>query len=394
MGIKIGFLTTLGVNVGDEFIREGIRHVLDQCGVPYAPFYVNKHDATTLSRPVEDEVCEARNKFWETDLFIQAGAPVYWRLGPHTSLTSEWYRWFWEELVFCQKPPGPQPVFVNLGAGATQPWGVGPEAFLEDTDCIEFARKAAERSVLTTVRDPCAMRVLAALGISAHVLPCPALLAAGRHPAGGPVKDLIGVNLMPLASHHDLSGNFDRARWRDTATAILGRLRAGSAVLFICHNEEELTFARQFSRPGERVFWSSEWRDYFDVYAHCEIVVANRVHGAVCAAGYGVPAIIIGNDTRAEIGDVIGLPRFHAVHLAVEAVVDMVQDLRKRRAEETARLLRLREETVQQYRDLLQPIIQRIASGRDDSSSFPTTRRRASGNDVAVEGSTYAAQHP
>ena len=44
MGIKIGFLTTLGVNVGDEFIREGIRHVLDQCGVPYAPFYVNKRE--------------------------------------------------------------------------------------------------------------------------------------------------------------------------------------------------------------------------------------------------------------------------------------------------------------------------------------------------------------
>lgn len=373
MGIKIGFLTTLGVNVGDEFIREGIRHVLDQCGVPYAPLYVNKHDATTLSRSVEDEVDEVRHKFWESDLFIQSGAPVYWHLGPHTSLTCEWYHWFWEGLVFCENPPGPAPLFVNLGAGTTQPWGVGVEAFVGDSACVAFARKVAERSLLTTVRDPSAAELLTTLGVPHHVLPCPAFLAGARHPSGEPISGLIGVNLMPLASHHDLEGNFNRARWADSITALLHQLRRQSAVLFICHNGEEVTFARQFRFSGERIFESRNWRDYFDAYAHCEIVVANRVHGAVCAAGLGIPAVIVGNDTRAEIGDLIGLPRFHAVDLDLAAVTDTVARLRERKKDETSRLLRLREQSVRQYRDLLQPIVQRAAARQRNTTATGST---------------------
>ncbi len=74
--LKIGFMTTLGVNVGDEFIREGIRAVLDRIGVPYEPLYVNKHDPHSLIHPHEEESLIVRDKYWDCDIFMQAGAPV------------------------------------------------------------------------------------------------------------------------------------------------------------------------------------------------------------------------------------------------------------------------------------------------------------------------------
>lgn len=363
MAIQVGFLTTLGVNVGDEFIREGIRHVLDRCGVPYAPFYVNKHDRGTLARPVEDEVTETGNKFWASDLFIQAGAPVYWHLGRHTSVTSEWHGWFWESLAFCPTPPGPAPVFVNLGAGTTQAWGEGVESFLQDEACARFARQAAQRSLLTTVRDPLASHLLGRLGIEHQVLPCPAFLAGGRHAKGGPIRGLIGVNLMPLASHYDLTGDFDRARWRKTAQLLVRDLRRDSSLVFICHNRDEVEFCGAFREPGERIFWSATWRDYLDAYAQCEAVVANRVHGAVCAAGFGVPSIIIGNDTRAQIGDLLGIRRFHAATMDPAEAASAMRALRQQWTAESVRLLAAREESACKYQKLLQGIVERAAVG-------------------------------
>jgi 2-polyprenyl-3-methyl-5-hydroxy-6-metoxy-1,4-benzoquinol methylase len=376
MAVKIGFFTSLAANVGDEFIREGIRHVLDRVRIPYVPLYVNKVDALTLSNPVEDEPGEWRHKFWASDLFIQAGAPVYWYLPPHTSLTSAWHQWFWEELVLKTDADRPGPLFVNLGAGSCQPWGEGLEGYQADKACADFARRAAKKSRLTTVRDPIAARLLENLGLPYHALPCPAFLAAGRHQPGPAVPGLIGVNLMPLSSHYDLKQDFDRRKWCDAVTKLVINLRGLGTLFFICHDPEEEAFTRLFAWPGERVFRATAWRDYLDAYAQCEIVVANRVHGAVCAAGFGTPAVIIGNDTRAEIGDFIGLPRFHSESLEPMAVIETVRRLREIRPDESARLQRLRETTTDHYCELLRPVIAE-AEGRSRHQPATATRSPA-----------------
>src|SRR5687768_5857451 len=53
---RVAFMTTVGKNVGDDFIREGICSILDDAIGPYEPFYVNKHDLSTLGRPLLDEI--------------------------------------------------------------------------------------------------------------------------------------------------------------------------------------------------------------------------------------------------------------------------------------------------------------------------------------------------
>ncbi len=71
-------MTTVGKNVGDDFIREGIRSILDDAIGAYEPYYVNKHDLTTLGRPLMDEIGVVSDKFEAADLLVQAGAPVFW----------------------------------------------------------------------------------------------------------------------------------------------------------------------------------------------------------------------------------------------------------------------------------------------------------------------------
>ncbi len=45
---SISFLTTVNRNVGDDFIREGIRAIMDRSIGSYEPAYVDKHDVRSL----------------------------------------------------------------------------------------------------------------------------------------------------------------------------------------------------------------------------------------------------------------------------------------------------------------------------------------------------------
>jgi SAM-dependent methyltransferase len=357
--LRIGFLTSLGVNVGDEFIREGIRAVLDGLDCEYEPLYVNKVDSSSLFDPKEDELSLVSDKYWEADLFIQAGAPVYWRLseGRATSLTSAWHSWMWQQRIL--KPAhDSHPFFLNLGAGSCQPWGTGGEDFLADSECAAFAVSAAKRALLTTVRDPVASTILSQLGIPHLALPCPAFLASARNPRKPAKNGPLGINLMPLGAHYDLTGTFDKQKWIEDCHELVHLLRRMKPLLFICHDLSEVEFVRPLAGPGERIFFSQSWRDFLDVFPACSAVVANRIHGAVCAAGYGVPSVILGNDTRAQIGEYIGIQCFQSGQTPPKLVANRVSELLASKDEEQSRLLRLRQLSMESHQKALRPILE------------------------------------
>src|SRR5690349_12387299 len=87
---RVAFITTVGKNVGDEFIREGIVSLLEEAIGPFDSFYVNKHDLTSLSRPLLDEMELVPDKLQAADLIVQAGAPVFWRLGESRCYREDW----------------------------------------------------------------------------------------------------------------------------------------------------------------------------------------------------------------------------------------------------------------------------------------------------------------
>ena len=351
--MNIAFMTTVGVNVGDEFIRLGIQNILRSMGIDFHSYYVNKHDPDSIFTPIYDEPETMPDKFAGCDVFIQAGAPVYWNLANgQNSFNVGWYNWLWRDRVFA---PSPTPMFLNLGAGSCMPLDGTAKDFLQNPDCVMFTEEAFKRAALTTVRDSLACDILTELGLDCTLLPCPAFLAAcskslhGYHPRGP-----IGVNLMALGGHYDLSTEQDLGvQWEKQIPALLKGLRKGGPLMFIAHDEAEYAFQQTYALPGERVFHSRAWEEYLDAYAACSRVVANRVHGAVVAASFGIPATIIGNDSRTRIGWPIELDTFRVgapAHHILDRVFYQYDG-------ERDRLLQLRRDTMAAYRALLEPII-------------------------------------
>lgn len=374
--MKVSFLTSIGVNVGDEFIREGIRAVLDATGIPYNPFYINKHAKESLHYPLEDETEFLDDKYWDADIFIQCGSPVYWHLlnGKSTTANSDWFDWLWLKRVFNVERID-HPNFLNLGAGSCQPWDDDGSDFVSDEACADFARTAGVRSSITTVRDPLASAILRSLHVDHHELPCPAFLAAARHQPPRRHGDHVAINLMALGGHYNLNPSFDRSSWLKECLSLIIDLRKWFRVCFVAHDEEELQFLKCLALGDENIFFSKCWRAYLDFYSQCAAVVANRVHGAVSAAGFGVPGIIIGNDSRAKIGEYIHIPIMQADDFDSEHVLELVSRLVEDRSLENERLTNLRDKVLQEYVALLLPS---IAISAGDPKRKCSTKRGSS----------------
>jgi len=336
--------------VGDEFIREGICSFLDETIENWEPFYVNKVDLSSLYEPREDETITLNDKFRDSDIIIQAGAPVYWNFLNSSSYNVDWAEELWQNRIF--RLGSEKPIF-NIAAGSCQPYPDFAKTFLSDPMCIQFAKDVSSACIWTSVRDPLASQILYALGIEHEVLPCTAFHAARRTNFRADCGEVIGINLMSLGGHFKLNDAIDEDAWKTKIEAFLPKIRQYHRLLFIAHDVSEKKFMDQFLGPGEIIFCSSCWRDYLPVYAKCAATIANRVHGAVCAAGFGRPSIILGNDTRLLIGDYIGIPSCYIIEVSPEEIVDMLEAGLGDQKNEKARLLTLREESASRYREAI-----------------------------------------
>ena len=363
---KIGFMTTLGVNVGDEFIREGICSFFDEIFETYQPFYVNKHDLDTLARTCEDECFVLQDKFRDADIIVQAGAPVYWNLGESTCCNVSWAKELWEKRIFRLGKGKP---ILNIGAGSCQPYPGSAGDVADDPKCAAFVRQVDRACLWTSVRDPLAFKILDRLGLKRKALPCPAFHAARRYRLdSGTYGNVLAVNLMPLGGHFRLKEEVSEELWAKVLEKMLPQLRKYHHLFFVAHTPEEKGFMERWRSGSEVIFWSPRWRDYLPVYARCIGTVANRVHGAVCAAGFGRPSVIVGNDTRLQIGEFIGIPSRYVATVSGEEIVDLIETGLENSSSERERLLELREESAGKY----------CAAMRESIAEFPTAQDNTS----------------
>lgn len=357
----ISFMTTTGVNVGDEFIREGICSFLDEIFDDWSPYYINKHDLTSLYSKVYDEPASIGDKMANADIVIQAGAPVYWKIGESASYNVDWAEELWFKRIFKLGPTKP---ILNIAAGACQPYPDFARTFHCDQKSVEFAREAARACRWTSVRDPLASQLLYSLNIEHSVLPCAAFHAARRLPSIGARESLVGINLMELGGHYKYKQDVDPDRWQHVVDQILPAIRRSHKLVFIAHDLKEKEYLTRFALSDEEVFFSSDYREYMRMYGQCSFVIANRVHGAVCAAGFGRPSIIVGNDTRLQIADFIGLPSRYVGTVTAEEILGFFDDAVANRHREEERLLTLREESAERYVSELRGALEVTADGK------------------------------
>lgn len=367
--VKVGLISTLDTNIGDDFIREGIRRVVAQVfkGKCVEFLTINKHRPLSvypswhprhLSRLAEvlprgkalaDRIVAKYTsklhftKFNTCDLIVQCGTPVLWR-GCHRC---EWAAPVWRETIGALHAR--IPVF-NLAAGSCYPWEKAP-ALVEDARDAAFLREISGYCRVTTVRDVLAERLLKSLGIVARLIPCAALLASDRiaQPSG---RGLVLINFMERAAHSDWNQGVSPVCWRETVSTLVERLRCRYRVEFLCHNTAELRLAGEVF-PDIPRHQPNNPEDYFELASDAMAAVCNRLHASVALAGIGIPSVAVGTDTRLLMVQSIGLPAFYVKDVSANVLESILEGLIARQSQEAQRLLELRARVFRLYVDAM-----------------------------------------
>lgn len=337
--MKIGLITTLDTNIGDDFIREGICKLLKELFKREEPEFVcvNKHKPYTvypawhpihvgdvaerlplgqnLLRATADSLFARMgfSRFDDCDLIVQCGAPVFW---PNCS-RSEWAQPIWRDVIgrLCEKIP-----VLNLAAGSCYPWERQQDVLKLPEDA-EYIKSILGYCRLTTVRDRLARSICNSLGWDTPVIPCSAFLAAMGRKAEIAESGYILINYMQGGGHYDWEQGIDPGIWEKMVLTLIARLGSRHKLAFLCHDEKEYALAKELA-SSLPIFFPKTPDEYFDCAAGAKFGICNRMHASVGMAGLGIPSIAVCTDTRLLMVAELGLP----VHYVNEVSADILEE--------------------------------------------------------------------
>lgn len=368
--VRIGLITTLNTNIGDNLIREGICHVLEHIfkDREIELVVINKHKPFTVypkwhplrwmqasvqilprGRVRAQRFIQIPDRllfrlgftyFDNCDLIVQCGAPVLWP-GCHQC---EWAEPLWHHVVgkLSQRIP-----VLNLAAGSCYPWEQQPTC-VEDPNDAQYLRAILGYCRLTTVRDTLAQRLCASLSTQTPLIPCSAFLAARGHVGSGQDNGVVLINYMSGGGHYDWKQGIDASVWRETVKTLISRLQTRHRLVFLCHNEAEYDLARNLYPTLPRL-WPNTPQEYFNLVSEAKVALCNRMHASVVLASLGIPSIAVGTDSRLLMVDTIGLPSLYVKEANVDQLEDGLESLIMHRHREQEHLLALRAETWNRY---------------------------------------------
>lgn len=334
--MRVGLITTEGVNVGDDLVRAGIVRLLKEVlRGDLELFRVNKHKPTGGFAILES-----------CDVIVQCGGPVIWE----GCRDCEWATPLWYDVISKLSRKG-VPV-LNLGAGSCYPWGRWPEK-LPSGDAW-YLHCISSYCRITTVRDDVAQRLLLRAGIPSKLLPCPSLFASNR-PNVENKGNTVFLNFMELGGHYDWgNGDCIRNSWRSTMTEVIKRLERRVSLRFLCHSRNERALAGSVDNSIPCTV-ADDAEFYFDTTAEAKAVIGSRIHAAMALAGVGVPSVVVGNDTRLMTVDEVGLPHFSVDGVTVGEILNALEALIQNKFGDN--LLTSRDRAWERYVDVLRSVL-------------------------------------
>jgi hypothetical protein len=246
---------------------------------------------------------ERTDKILTCELLVQCGAPVYWLHGSNSCARSEWYeplirrRW---KLIRERVP------FLNLAGGSCQTYQSDGKEFKGSNQALTFIREFFDDCRLTTLRDSLAGEILRMAGREAPILPCPSIFARFRHGIKPQAPKFIALNYMSIGGHYKFSNGAVPELWERVFHDFVNKLPLDEEYVLVCHNRAELKDAQRLF-PTIKTFWSDDYQDYLKFFANAKYGIFNRVHAAFALASFGRPSLVIGNDSRSRMCDMIGL---------------------------------------------------------------------------------------
>ncbi len=375
--MRLGLLTTLATNIGDDFIRDGLLHVvrelLPECGLEYVAVCKHEpHSVYPLWHPLRavgnNSFCHRTipgrvrglaedvlpsfgfSRFDACDLILQCGTPVIW----DGCRNSEWGRLIWHDVLARLGGSG-KPI-LNVGGGSCYPWTRQPTTLVGNAD-EPFARLMLDACQLTTVRDRLARDMFASLGYQAQHFCCPAMLVGKTLVDPARPSRKVAINYMHGGGHYGYGQEIDAGAWENTLRQMIAKIQTvGWQPIFLAHNEAELKLAAQTWPELPRSHPASQ-REYFNLIRDAAFGIFNRMHAAVAAAGLGIPSVSIGTDTRNLMVETLGLPVFYVKEATVDNISAAVDSLLLNRDRESERLLALRDVTRENYKKCLRPFL-------------------------------------
>lgn len=335
--MKAAIITTVRHNVGDDFVREGIVHLLRELFPALHVSVIHKHSPITaikwlrwirserVSRytyPVllKGGVSDAIKK---ADIVIQSGAPVYWchHGGPHCA-DNEWYG----PLIrnnFDADRRGRR--FMNVAGGSCQRFHSTGDELDSCPKCAAYIREFYDACNLTTLRDELARTMLRKAGRNADVLACTSIFARDTYNIESRSGDYIVLNFMEYGGHYTFGQNINRDAWRSEFVKLAGAARKMGRVVIACHTKEEERLAQILVPEVERFIVPDEHVEFMKFYSGAKFGVVNRVHAGFMMASFGKPVAVIGNDSRALMINNLGLNAYYVDDvnsIGVESILD------------------------------------------------------------------------
>ena len=343
----VTFITTIDYNVGDDFVREGIKYLIRQI-IPDEKITfenIHKHSPITVRHGFEwfkdlkiskftfpsqklDVLLPlkiTKDRILEADLVIQSGAPVYWchkDVGSHCS-ENEWY----DVLIRRRFNKNKKAKLLNVAAGSCQGFKSDGSEFKECSKDIEYIKEFYTTSSLTTVRDKIAQNIVSYAGFNPPVIPCPSIFAIDEYNLKPLEQKYLIMNYMKIGGHYTFGKEIKSNRWFDEIKTLYNYVKDKEEILFVCHNKKEIEDAKQID-PYVKTFYSKNFLDYMKIYRNAKYGIVNRVHAAFLMASYGVPSFIIGNDSRATMATEIGLESMFINDVDSKILIDKYENLK------------------------------------------------------------------
>lgn len=361
--MRIAFITTVRHNVGDDFVRDGLKYLLKKALTGHALCFesVHKHAPITArvgfgrmrkaksGRALDERLplTLTRDRIVSADLVVQSGAPVYWC---HQAVNAHCCDNEWYNPLVRRRLAGTNKL-LNIAGGSCQAYqSDGSEVCPR---CRDYVREFYAACRVTTLRDAVAKRILNDAGHDAPVIPCTSLFAVDEHSIQSAGEDYVAVNFMPKAAHYTFGQAIDQQKWLTEFSRFYFELKRSERVVFSCHDRSERDWARRIDPRGEMFFAAPNSVRYLEFYARAKAGVVNRIHAALALASLGKPALAIGGDSRARMAAEIGLPTLFVNDADTAALLNGYDSLLRMKASFSERMKDIKQQALGEYVKLL-----------------------------------------
>lgn len=333
--IKITFITTLDHNIGDDFVREGIIYILKKVSniqnVEFEYSFINKHKPFELwpfakkiksnkIKKVIDFILSFfnfDNLINQSDLIIQSGAPVYWcqPVRKNHCSQNEWFKPILKYKAFKNNIP-----FINIAAGSCQSYKSDHKSFCNM--CKSYTKKLFIKSIATTVRDNVSYNLHKSLNLDAtKIIPCPSIFAIDNFGVKKKKSSYIALNLMEYGGHYDLESNVKKEFLKNIFIEFYNTISKLYEVVFVCHDINELNYVKSINPDFDCFYERNDYKAYLNFYSEALYGVLNRVHGAFILKSMDIPVFLIGNDSRAQMCDLINVEHSFVNDITLEKLI-------------------------------------------------------------------------